>query len=134
MLGQAAYSIYKSRKREFIINKQKELSTSEVPDEIVNMFVEAQSGYTLDLYKFQAKRTFEDFLDEAYSEQIAKMRTQIEKEYMQKMEDFAKNIQPHSWWYGVWQSFAASFLFVMAGYVILKMSGSWDLILNAIFK
>ena len=40
-LGQAAYSIYKARKREFIIRKQAELGTARVPEELVNEFVEA---------------------------------------------------------------------------------------------
>ena len=50
-----------------------------------------------------------------------------------KYEKLADSVKP-SFWYGVLQSITASFLFLLAGYVILKMSGSWDILLNNLFK
>ena len=132
-LGQAAYSIYKARKREFIIRKQAELGTARVPEELVNEFVEAQSDYTLRLYKNQAEDVFREFLDSSYGDEIAKEKDRIAHEYREKYEKFAEAVKP-SFWYGVLQGIVASFLFVLAGYIILKMNGSWDILLSNLFK
>ena len=45
-----------------------------------------------------------------------------------------ETLQPRSWWYGVWQSFAASFFFVLAGYVLLRMTGSWEVLLGSLLN
>ena len=115
-LGQAAYSIYKARKREFIIRKQAELGTARVPEELVNEFVEAQSDYT-----------------SSYGNEIAKEKERIAHEYREKYEKLAESVKP-SFWYGVLQGVVSSFLFVLAGYIILKMNGSWDILLSNLFK
>ena len=132
-LGQAAYSIYKARKREFIIRKQAELGTARVPEELVNEFVEAQSDYTLRLYKNQAEDVFREFLDSSYGSEIAKEKERIAQDYREKYEKLADAVKP-SFWYGVLQGMVASFLFVLAGYIILKMNGSWDILLSNLFK
>ena len=133
-LGQAAYSLYKARKREFIISKQMELGTPRVPEEVVNEFIKAQTERTLDLYRNQANGLFREFLDTSYGKEIAEEKHRLDQEYSSKYEKLADAVKPPSFWYGVLQSFVASFLFVLAGYIILKMSGSWDILLNNLFK
>ena len=109
ILGQVAYSVYKKRKREFIIRKQAELGCQLVPDDVIREFVRDQTDYTLDLYRTQAKQLSRAFLDVSYSAELSRERAALEREYQQKYEEFRKSLQPKSWWYGVWQSFAASF-------------------------
>ena len=132
-LGQAAYSIYKARKREFIISKQIELGTTRVPEEVVNEFIKAQTDRTLDLYRNQAEGLFREFLDASYGREITKEKQSLNQEYSRRYEKLADSVKP-SFWYGVLQSMTASFLFLLAGYIILKMSGSWDILLNNLFK
>ena len=134
LLGQVAYSIYKMRKRDFLMQKQAETGEEEIDEKAINAFVEAQSDYTLGLYKEQAKNIFREFLNASYESELEEAVEQIEREYIGKYEELAKNVRPHSWWYGVLQSFVASFLFLLAGYIILKMSGSWDILLTNLFK
>lgn len=133
LLGQVAYSIYKARKREFIINKQIELGIPKVPDEVVDVFVNAQTDYTLDLYRHQAENFFREFLDNSYGREIDEEKHQLNEEYLRKYE-YLSNIVKPNWWYGVLQSFVASFLFILAGYIILKMNGSWDILFNNLFR
>ena len=68
-------------------------------------------------------------MNELNSEYMEKGRQEMEEKY----EKLANSVKP-SFWYGVLQSITASFLFLLAGYVILKMSGSWDILLNNLFK
>lgn len=134
LLGQLAYCIYKIRKRDFIMQRQIKAGIDTIDEEIISDFVEAQSEYTLEIYKEQAKNILRDFLNESYSNELEEAKKQLEHEYKEKYEKLAENTRPHSWWYGVFQSFIASFLFVFAGYVILKMSGSWDILFSNFFK
>ena len=96
--------------------KQAELGTVRVPEELVNEFVEAQSDYT-----------------SSYGNEIAKEKERIAQDYREKYEKLADAVKP-SFWYGVLQGIVASFLFVLAGYIILKMNGSWDILLSNLFK
>ena len=133
LLGQAAYSIYKARKREFIISKQIELGTPRVPEEVVNEFIKAQTDRTLELYRNQANGLFREFLDASYGKEIAEEKRKLDQEYSQKYVKLSDSVKP-SFWYGVLQSITASFLFLLSGYIILKMSGSWDILLNNLFR
>ena len=133
-LGQVAYSIYKSRKRAFIINKSIELGVSHVPEEVVSEFVKAQDDLALELYRNSAKDLFREFLDASCGEKMEQAEKRLKKEYDEKLDNFVKYFAPKSWWYGVGQSFAASFLFLLAGYVILKTSGSWDVLLSNLLR
>ena len=133
-LGQVAYSIYKRRKREYIVRKQTELGVNDVPDEVVLEFVKDQTDYMLDLYRIQAKNLSIEFLNASYQSELNDAIQNLDKEYRGKYEELARAAKPVSWWYGVLQSFVASFLFLFAGYVILKMSGSWDILLTNLFK
>lgn len=65
-LGQVAYSIYKKRKREFIIRKKAELGIERLPDDVVDEFVKNQTDYTLELYKAQAYNLSIEFLGSSY--------------------------------------------------------------------
>ncbi len=132
-LGQIAYSVYKRRKREFVMRKQYELRTETIPNELLAEFVNSQSDYTLDLYKVEAKKLSREFLDASYEDELTAAKQELDKKYREKYEELARNIKPHSWWYGVWQSFAASFFFLLAGFIALKMSGSWDILLKNLF-
>lgn len=132
-LGQVAYSIYKQRKREFIIRKQKELGTNNIPAEKVDEFVQAQTDYTLGLYRMQADILSREFLNASFENEINKEKERLAKENSEKYDKLADAVKP-SFWFGVLQGFVASFLFVFAGYIILKMNGSWDILLNNLFK
>ena len=134
VLGQIDYSIYKKRKREFVMRKQAELGCSTIPDDAIEEFIKDQTDYTLELYTTQAENLVYDFLDASYGEQLAREREELEKEYRQKYEEFRATLQPRSWWYGVWQSFAASFFFVLAGYILLRMTGSWEALLGSLLN
>ena len=130
VLGQIAYSLYKNRKREFILRKQVRLGCATVPEDVVEDFVEDQTDSQLMLYKIQAEKLFREVLDASYGEQLRQETERIERKYQQQYEAFSKAIQPRSWWYGVWQSFAASFFFILAGYILLRMTGSWEALLS----
>ena len=134
VLGQIAYSIYKRRKREFVVRKKLELGTDNLPDAVLADFVKDQTDYTLDLYRNEARKLSREFLDATYESELADAVQRLDSQYREKYEELAKNVRPHSWWYGVGQSIAASFFFLLAGYVILKMSGSWDILLDTLFK
>ena len=134
ILGQVAYSIYKRRKREFVVRKQSELGVDNLSDDVVAEFVKGQTDYTLDLYRNEARKLSREFLDTSYEAELKEAVQYLDAQYREKYEQLAKELRPRSWWYGVWQSLAASFLFLLAGYVLLKMSGSWDILLGNLFK
>lgn len=123
ILGQIAYAVYKSHKKAFIIRKQKELGVFPISKEIVDDYVLNQTDAMLEVYRSHAEKIARVFLDASYGSQLD-----------QEVKNIRKAILPRSWWYGVWQSFAASFFFVLAGYVLLKMSGSWDRLLELLIK
>lgn len=130
-LGQVAYSIYKRRKRAFIIRKQEELGTNNIPAEDVEEFVKDQTDYTLDLYKAQADTLSREFLNALYGKELENEKQKLSQEYITKYHKLASI---SSFWSGVLQGITASFLFVLAGYIILKMNGSWDILLSNLFK
>ena len=134
VLGQIAYSIYKRRKREFVLRKKLELGTDNLPDSVLADFVNDQTDYTLDLYRDEAQKLSREFLDATYESELSKAVQRLDSQYREKYDELATSLRPHSWWYGVGQSIAASFFFLLAGYVILKMSGSWDILLGSLFK
>ena len=132
-LGQVAYSIYKRRKREFIMRKQEELGTSNIPAEAVEDFINDQTDYTLELYKVQADMLSREFLNASYKNEIDNEKERLLRAYSVKYDKLAESVRP-SFWYGVLQGVVASFLFVFAGYVLLKMNGSWDILLENLFR
>ena len=134
ILGQIAYSIYKKRKWEFVVRKKAELDRDVIPSDLMEEFIKDQTDYTLELYKTQAEKLSRDFLDASYGVQFAHEAEELRKEYQQRYDDLVKAIRPRSWWYGFLQSFFASLFFVLAGYIILKMSGSWEMLLNKLFE
>ena len=107
------------------MQKQAETGKEEIDEKTISDFVNAQSDYTLELYREQAKNIFREFLNASYENELTEVVQQLEREYNEKYEELAKNIRPHSWWYGVWQSFAASFFFLLAGFIALKTSGRY---------
>ena len=133
-LGQVAYSIYKRRKREYILRKQAELGVTSVPNDVVEEFVKEQTDYTLELYKSQAYNLSVEFLNTSYEAELTEAVQRLNEEYREKYEELAKSVRPHSWLYGFWQSFAASFFFLLTGFVILKASGSWDTLFGSLFN
>ena len=131
--GQVAYGIYKKLKREFVRKKQSELGVTIIPNEILEEFYATQTDYTLELYQKHAKRLTREFLDISYEKDMKDEKQRLDSEYSEKYKKLADAVKP-SFWYGVLQSVIASFLFVLAGYIILKMNGSWDILLNNLFK
>ena len=130
-LGQVAYSIYKRRKRAFIIRKQEELGTNNIPTEAVEEFVKDQTDYTLELCKAQADTLSREFLNALYGKELENEKQKLAQEYITKYHKLASS---SSFWSGVLQGIVSSFLFVLAGYIILKMNGSWDILLSNLFK
>lgn len=131
--GQIAYSVYKRAKIEFIRKKHAELNIIVLPDDVLEEFYAAQTDYMLKLYRIHAKEMTREFLDESYGDDIEREKGSIEKEHNEKYEKLAYSVRP-SFWYGVLQGIVASFLFVLSGYIILKMNGSWDILLSNLLK
>ena len=131
--GLVAYGIYKKAKREFIRKKQAELGVTIVPDDVLEEFYATQTDYVLELYRIHSENMTREFLDESYGNDIEREKGSIEKEHNEKYEKLADSVRP-SFWYGVLQGIVASFLFVLAGYIILKMNGSWDILLGNLLK
>lgn len=123
VVGHVAYSIYMRAKQDFIKRRQLELGLEILPDDIMEEFTAGQTDYILNLYRDHARRIIREFLE--------KDTKALQGE---AIVDFANKFSPKSWWYGVAQSFVASFLFLLAGYAILKFSGSWDVLLNNLFR
>ncbi|MBQ3449558.1 MAG: hypothetical protein IJG34_06665 [Synergistaceae bacterium] len=127
--GLVAYGIYKNTKREFIRKTQNELGLMDIPDDVMEEFYLSQTDYVLDLYRKHAKSILREFLDSLYSKDIEREKQKMEGKY----EKLADSVRP-SFWYGVLQGIVASFLFVLSGYIILKMNGSWDILLSNLLK
>lgn len=115
-------------------DKKSELGTDNLPDSVLADFVNDQTDYMLDLYRDEAQKLSREFLDATYESELSEAVQRLDSQYREKYDELAKSLRPHLWWYGVGQSIAASFFFVLAGYVILKMSGSWDILLGSLFK
>ena len=122
ILGQIAYAIYKSHKKAFIIRKQEGLGLSPGPREVVDDYVLNQTDEMLNVYKSHAEKLARAFLDASYGKQLD-----------QEMKALRRALLPRSWWYGVGQSIAASFLFVLAGFILLRAVGSWEKLLVILF-
>ena len=129
--GLAAYGLYKKNKREFIRKKQEELGVTIVPEDMLEEFYAFQTDFELDLYRQYASTVTREFIDEMCGEEVAKEKQKLESEYLSKYNKLASS---SSFWSGVLQGIVASFLFVLAGYIILKMNGSWDILLSNLFK
>ncbi len=127
--GQVAYGIYKKAKREFIRKKQAELGTTIIPEDVLEEFYAIQTDYMLELYRAHSGRITREFLGALYGKDIEREKQTLEDKY----EKLADSVRP-SFWYGVLQGIVASFLFVLAGYIILKMNGSWDILLGNLLK
>lgn len=129
--GQIAYAVYKRTKQEFIRRMQAEQGTVLIPDEVLEEFYANQTDYTIDLYRKHAAGIIREFLDEATDKELSREKQKLSQEYITKYHKLASN---SSFWSGVLQGITASFLFVLAGYIILKMNGSWDILLSNLFK
>lgn len=131
--GLVAYGIYKKAKRSFIRQKQAEFGVTMISDDILEEFYANQTDYALELYKMHANTMTREFLDESYKKDLAQEKQQLDEKHNERYNKLAEAVKP-SFWFGVLQGFVASFLFVLAGYIILKMNGSWDILLNNLFK
>ena len=127
--GRVAYGIYKTTKQEFIKKEQSERGTVLIPDDVMEEFYASQTDYMLELYRKHANKLLREFLDESYKDDIAKEKQSLEEKY----EKLSDSVKP-SFWHGVLQSITASFLFLLAGYILLKMNGSWDILLGNLLK
>ena len=131
--GQIAYSIYKRTKQEFIRKKQEEFSLNVIPDDVFEEFYATQTDYVLELHRIHAKTLLREFLDNSYKDDVAKEKQQLQEEHNEHYAKLADAAKP-SFWYGVLQSVVGSFLFLLAGYVLLKMNGVWDILLNNLLR
>ena len=131
--GIVAYGIYKKAKREFIRKKQGEQGFTTIPDDVLEEFYATQTDYVLELYREHSEDLTREFLDKLYGEDVAKEKQQLEHKYIEQYGELAKAAKP-SFWYGVLQSVVGSFLFLLAGYVLLKMNGVWDILLNNLLR
>ena len=131
--GIVAYGIYKNSKHEFIRKKQAELGTLNLPNDILEEFYATQTDYVLELYRIHAEKLTREFVNSLYENEISQEKQRLNQEHMEKYEELAKHVNS-SWWYGVSQSLAASFLFIFIGYLILKFNGIWDILLQNLFR
>lgn len=83
---------------------------------------------------FDADKVQRMHVEEENSRKLSEARKNIEEEYCRKLCAMEKLYFVKFFWFGVLQGIVASFLFVLAGYIILKMNGSWDILLNNLFK
>ena len=132
--GQVAYAVYKKTKQEFIREKQAELGNMTLPDDVFEEFYATQTDYAIKHYKIHAQHILREFLSLSYDDNLAKERDKIDKEYNSQLNKFIEKLSVPSWWYGVSQSLAASFLFIFIGYLILKFNGVWDILLQNLFR
>ena len=102
-------------------------------EDMFEEFYATQTDYVLDTYRSRAKLMMREFLDASYGDDISAEKQRLEKEYSEKYHKLADAVKP-SFWYGVIQGVTASFLFILAGYVLLKMNGVWDILLNNLLK
>lgn len=82
---------------------------------------------------FDPEKTARRLLEEEYEEKLFEARRQIEDEYNRKLCEIQRP-SVKSFFYGVLQHLTALFLLTLSGYIILKMSGSWDILLNNLFR
>ena len=127
VIGQVAYGVYKENKREFINKHKEKLGVAEIPEEIMEEFAASQTDFIIELYRKHADSIVKEFVRVAYEEELQ----EEERKYQKQLAGIVKQ---NSFWYGVLQGVVASFLFVFASYVLLKMNGSWDLLLNNLLK
>lgn len=110
------------------------MNLDNIPDEVVADFVNDQTDYTLDLYRNEARKLSREFLDASYEAELEEAVQYLDTQYREKYEQLVKELRPHSWWYGVWQSFAASFIFFAAGILLLLATGGWARIGQALMQ
>ena len=115
--GLAAYGVYKKYKLDFIKQRQSATGKEIISDDDMNYFYSLQTDNMLELYKSYAVNTTNNFIDVSCAKLI---KSELNK------------FQP-SFWYGVLQSLTASILFIFSGYLIMKFSGIWDVILSKLF-
>lgn len=131
--GHIAYGLYKRAKAEFISKQQLRLGVTVIPEDVIDEFHASQTDYMLEFYRTSARQLLRNFLDSSYQADLTNEKQEIAQEYAGKYHELAKAVKP-SFWFGVLQSITASFLFLLTGYIILKMNGVWDILLNNLFR
>lgn len=126
ILGHIAYSMYKKQKAARIKAICNEKKVNYVPDEDLKHFIDmVQSSEQIELYTERAGTLANAFLEKSLGVQLSKEKARIES-------DFAHNHRSHGFMYGVWQSIVGSFLFLSIGYVLLRVTGSWERLISII--
>jgi len=123
ILGHIAYSVYKRQKIEEINNLRKKKGSEYVSDEDLAPFIAfSQSDMQISFYKSKAVELANNFLENSMAIEL-----QQEKETLNA--EFVRNHKSHGYFYGVSQGIVASFAFLVIGYLLLKITGSWDKLL-----
>jgi len=108
LLGIIAYSLYKRQKFEFIENFKRKHGKEPEPKDFES-FNDLTSGeLQLKSYFNEAQTLAQKFLDESLEADGA----ELEKKYSKMAEETIRKAKP-SFWFGVWQSVVASFIFVI---------------------
>lgn len=128
ILGHIAYSVYKNQKLATIAGKKKENGGSDVTDEDLAPFLElSQSESQMSFYKDRATALAQQFLNEGIGEELEMEKRKLESE-------FIRSHKTRGFMYGVMQGIVASFIFVLAGFVLLMATGGWARIGKALVE
>lgn len=103
-VGIVAYALYKKQKIVYVGEYKKENSNKDIPEEELEKFHKICSS---DDSIIGYRRRAEDIINKFYKNALEKKGNEI--------EEFYKNSSQHkkSWWYGVAQGFASSFLYAL---------------------
>lgn len=131
ILGHIAYSVYKRQKIEEINNLRQKNKSSEseyVSDEDIAPFIKlSQSETQISFYKSKAEELANKFLENS-------MAIELEEEKKKLNAEFVRNHKSHGYCYGVSQGVIGSFVFLLIGYALLMITGSWDKLLAYLSK
>ena len=94
----------------------------DISDDLKEFVAISQTDEQLQFYRERATQLANSFLDRSMKEELNADRERLER-------DFLRDYKNHGFWYGVWQSIVASFLFLVIGYLLLVATGSWDKLL-----
>lgn len=134
LVGQVAYAIYKQHK----IDKITRFSTTHrrpPSDEELSSFMEnAESENQLRFYNDRAVDILKDFLEQSLADKVEEINAQLKADYDGKIDKLLADLRPKGFMYGVWQGVFASFIFFVAGILLLLATGGWARIGQALIQ
>ena len=132
--GHIAYGIYKRHKIEEIARLTIENGRPPTDEELKSFIKSAESDIQIRLYTEQAAKIASNFLISSLARDVYEIKTTLKDEYDAKINKLLEDLRPKSFWYGVWQGVAASFIFVAGGILLLFATGGWERIGQALIE